>query len=147
MKTIVLICLLVSILTAKVSESTDSFTGITTNSTDILRSTILYLKTDSVTEYILNLEVSGSTVIYDGVGAFIQFKDGSLWERENKAIKCTYSNGFKYYAYIHLTLEEAKLFSEKEIEKIKLYVFEKTISESKAVQFKSEVFEILGDKK
>ena len=143
MKTIIVICLLLSVSVGKVSTRTDSFTGVTTMSTDVLRSAAIYANGSSEKmEYILNLEVSGSTVIYDGVGAFVLFQDGSVWKKEKAPISVTFRSEFKYYCYIDLTIEDMKLFSEKKIDKIKLYVFENSMSEAHSVQFKSEVGEV-----
>lgn len=146
MKTIIVICMFLSVLMGKVTTRTDSFTGGTTKNTEMMRSVAIYSEeSDSLTEYGLNLEVDGLTVTYSAVGAFVLFQDGSIWKRENEEITATYRDGWKYSCYIYLTAEEVLLFSEKSIDIIKLYVFENSVSEAHAVQFKTEVVEVIGD--
>jgi hypothetical protein len=133
-----------SVLMGEVTSSTDSFTGVTTKNTEMMRIAAIHERgRDSIVEYSLNLEISAPTVSYSAVGAFVLFEDGSIWKRESEELTVTYRNGYKYSCYISLSPEEVKLFSEKKIDKIKLYVFENSMSEVHAVQFQREVGELL----
>ena len=56
----------------------------------------------------------------------ILFKDGTKWTKSDEKIKVNIINseGWGYSAFIKLTKEDLILFSTKEINKFKLYIYE-----------------------
>ena len=75
--------------------------------------------------YYLNLETFGSTLNVNVNGVILLFKDGTKWIRANEKIDVRV-NGSKwvYSAFITLNKEDLQLFSTKEVNKFRLYIYD-----------------------
>jgi hypothetical protein len=77
--------------------------------------------------------------VVDGKGAFILFEDGKKWSKSVEIDVDATENGFEYTAFIPLINSDLKLLKSKKISKIKLYIFEQSMSEDDANMFIQDV--------
>ena len=76
--------------------------------------------------YYLSLETRGSTLNYNGKGVIILFKDGTKWVKSEEKIdvKVVKGDGWGYRAFIILTEQDLQMFSTKEVDKFRLYIYD-----------------------
>ena len=114
-------------LTSSIEKKVDEFTGDITYRSPALKdvSIIKYINKNTSTYY-LSLETRGSTLNYDGKGVIILFKDGTKWVRPDEKIeaKAIRGSGWGYSAFINLSDQDLKIFSTKEIDKFRLYIYD-----------------------
>ena len=75
----------------------------------------------------LSLTSYGSTMNVGEKGLVLLFEDGTRFERPNAKISCDYDSGSSVWRYSTFELisdEELKLFTEKKVDKYKLYIYE-----------------------
>lgn len=92
--------------------------------------------------YYLYISADDSYCTVGGTGLIILFKDGTKFKKPNAKIDTDYhgyGDKYTYSAFIKLSLKEVKMFSEKEISKYELYIFDEEIDETDAVTFKNTV--------
>jgi len=110
-----------------IKKETDDFTGEVTITSPILNdvSLLKVIKKGSSTPiYYLDLETGGSTLNYNVKGVIVLFKDGSKWSKPEQKIDVRVSDGWRYSAFITLTQQDLQLFSSKEIDKFRLYIYD-----------------------
>ena len=93
-----------------------------------------YIKKDKTTYY-LYLRAIGSTAVVDGTGVIILFTDGTKMKKSSKIDVDVSKYGYEYSSFIRLTDNELKIFSEKEIKKIRLYIFDRSVGENEGKNF------------
>lgn len=123
----------------------DKFTGEKKFSTPILDEinfTKIVSQEGAITYY-LGAEVYGYTRVADGEGVHILFKDGSKFSKPDKKISVEINlynsvsaKDYCYSAYVTITEEELKIFSEKLITDIRLDIFDRKISKKSAIKFR-----------
>lgn len=126
----------------------DKFTGEKKFSTPILDSIrfIKRISQEGAISYDLYLNTYNNTSAgLSAKGAHVLFKDGSKFSKPDKKIfyraityKCSY-NYYKDYnnsAYVTITEEELKIFSEKLITDIRLYIFDSEIDKKSAIKIR-----------
>jgi hypothetical protein len=76
--------------------------------------------------YYLNLETRGSTLNYNKKGVIVLFKDGTKWAKPEEEIdvKVVNGDGWGYRAFITLTEQDLQMFSTKEVDKFRLYIYD-----------------------
>lgn len=83
------------------------------------------------TEYLISIEAPGS-IPDTGNGAYILFKDGSIIKKDvDTDVRVSYIAEFKHKASFYLTDQDIKMLSTKEIEAIKVYIYEAEIRNAK----------------
>jgi hypothetical protein len=86
------------------------------------------IQADGLTEYYLRLLTYGSTINIGASGVIVLFKDGSKIEYPNASIKVDATTGnimsWQYSAFIPLNEQQVKLFSEKEVDMFRLYIYD-----------------------
>jgi hypothetical protein len=112
-----------------IEREMDDFTGQVTLRSPILNDISIskFIKNPtSAPTYYLRLSVRGSTLNYNGKGVIVLFKDGTKWSRPNEKIdvEIVKGEGWGYRAFITLTNEDLKLFSTKEVNKFRLYIYD-----------------------
>jgi hypothetical protein len=118
-----------SIFSKYIIRKEDEFTGDISIYSPLTNDISIYkfIKAGSTNpEYFLNLKTEGLTLNYDGKGVIILFKDGTKWTKVDEKIKVNVINGegWGYSAFIKLTKDDLALFSSREINKFKLYIYE-----------------------
>jgi hypothetical protein len=94
-----------------------------------------YIK-NGKTIYYLSLETNGSTLNYATKGVSIIFEDGTKFSKPTAAIDVDVADyGYKYSAFITLTLLEAQIFTKKRIKKFRLYIYDGVVSSQAAEKF------------
>lgn len=126
----------------KLIRNVDEFTDKIEISTplNINPSITKYVHSNGKTEYYLYITAKDSYCSVGGTGLIILFKDGTKFKKPNAKIETNYygyGDDYTYSAFIKLSLKEVKLFSEKEITKFRLEIFDETINETDAITFKS----------
>ena len=68
----------------------------------------------------------------------ILFKDGTKFTRPNIEVDLNYYSGdeFTYSVFVPISQSEVKMFSQKEISKFKMYIFERSFSDKEIEAFK-----------
>lgn len=108
---------------------------------------IKYVK-NGKSNYYLKLKAHGASVVVDGIGAQVIFKDKSKWSKNVKIdVDVSYDyDGYEYTAFIPLSSNDIQTFKSKEIEKFRLYIFDSYIINEDGKQFQEE-FNCLLNKK
>lgn len=88
--------------------------------------------------YDLRPHVDDSFYTDKGYGLHILFKDGSKFSKPDQTIfgRRGYNGMSGYSAYVTITEEELKIFSEKLITDIRLDIFDRKISKKSAIKFR-----------
>jgi hypothetical protein len=112
-----------------IEKEVDDFTGDITMNTPITNdvSIMKVIKKGQIKPtYYLDLETRGSTLNYNGKGVIVLFKDGTKWSKPDEKIdtKVVKGDGWGYRAFITLTEQDLRLFSTKEIDKFRLYIYD-----------------------
>jgi hypothetical protein len=130
-----------SILCNQIDRTVDEFTNEVQISTpyslnsgdDVML--LKYIK-NGKTIYYLSLETNGSTLNYATKGVSILFEDGTKFSKPTAAIDVDVADyGYKYSAFITLTLLEAQTFTKKRIKKFRLYIYDGEVSSQAAEKF------------
>lgn len=118
----------------------DKFTGEKKFSTPILDSIRFVKKVsqEGAITYDLIPHVEDSFYTDKGHGLHILFKDGSKFSKPDKTIfgSRRYNGMIGYSAIVTITEEELKIFSEKLITDIRLYIFDSEIDKKSAIKFR-----------
>lgn len=93
-----------------------------------------YIKKDKTTYY-LYLRAVVSTAVFDGTGVIILFTDGTKMKKSSKIDVDVSKYGYEYSSFIRLTNNELKIFSVKEIKKIRLYIFDRSVGKNEGKNF------------
>ena len=118
-----------SIFSKYIIRKEDEFTGDISIYSPLTNDISIYkfIKAGSTNpEYFLNLKTVGLTLNYDGKGVIILFKDGTKWTKVDEKIKVNVisGEGWGYSAFIKMTSDDVALFSSREINKFRLYIYE-----------------------
>lgn len=99
---------------------------------------IKYITTNGVASYYLYLSLDDSYCTAGGKGLIILFKDGTKFTRPNIEVDLNYYSGdkFTYSVFVPISQSEVKMFSQKEISKFKMYIFERSFSDKEIEAFK-----------
>ena len=116
-------------LSKNIEKDVDDFTDDVTLRTPLMNdmSITKSIKKGSIKPtYYLSLETRGSTLNYNGKGVIILFKDGTKWVRSEEKIdvKVVKGDGWGYRAFITLTEQDLQMFSTKEVDKFRLYIYD-----------------------
>lgn len=129
----------------EMSWSIDDFTGEKRIATP-LSSNLKMLNTSmsrhinkGLNTYYLSLHAPGGTATVDGKGAYVLFTDGTKWYRNVKISVDADSDGFQYSAFIPINKSDLVLFSQKKINKIRLYIYDSEIDSHESEKFKAYV--------
>lgn len=112
----------------RIESSYDEFEKETSFNTPYLYgvSLLKYIK-NSKTTYYLSLSTIGYTYTTNRTGVVILFNDKTEFRKPSTKIDydaLSSSSGYRYSAFIPLTIAEVKKFSQKKIYKFKLYIYE-----------------------
>jgi len=94
-----------------------------------------YIEKDKTTYY-LSLRAIGSTAVVDGTGVIILFTDGTKMKKSSEIDVDVSKYGYEYSSFIRLTDNDLKILSKKEIKKIRLYIFDRSVGEQEGKNFK-----------
>ena len=90
--------------------------------------------------YYLSLDTYGSTLNVLEKGVSILFTDGTKFNKPLTSIDVDADgDGYKYSAFIPLTLLETKFFTTKQIKKFRLYIYDEEVSTTFSEKFKHYV--------
>lgn len=89
------------------------------------------------TEYYLYLSLHDSYCTVSGSGLTILFTDGTKFNKPNVSVDCDYYGGdeYTYSSFVKLMQNEVITFSQKQIKKYKLYIFDENMPEHNAIDF------------
>lgn len=127
----------------KLNIEIDKFTGIKTISTPVAFSIygLNMLKTinEGKETYVALLSVSGSTLNVKEKGVIVLFKDGTKIEKPEVGIDVNPLGGnWQYSTAFYLDDEELNLFATKEIDAIRLYIYDAVIPKKQSENFKCQ---------
>lgn len=99
---------------------------------------IKYIYPNGSIKYYLSLSLDDSYCTAGGTGLIILFKDGTKFSRPNVKVDMDYYSGdkFTYSVFTPITQSEVKIFSQKEMSKFKMYIFERNFSDREIEAFK-----------
>jgi hypothetical protein len=87
--------------------------------------------------YYMRLMTYGSTAVVDGLGVIVLFTDGTKLTKPNVEIDVDVDdNGFQYTAFFPVTTTDLKTLASKTINKFRLYIFDGSVREKDAADFK-----------
>jgi len=129
-----------AVLCTKITRRVDDFDGQISIESPLIENkklspmTIHKVIDGSKTEYYLHLRASGLTVTVGETHVIVLFVDGTKWTRENK-IDVEVDDGFQYKAFIKLNATDLALFSNKQVNKFRLYIHDNTMDPLGAKKF------------
>ena len=125
----------------KVNDFTDEITissfiriGPRTEHMDLIK----HISPNGRVVYYLYISIKDSYCTVGIKGLTILFEDGTKFNRPNDEIDTNYYAGdeYNYSVLIRLSESEVKIFSQKEIRKFKMYIFERDITDYDVDEFK-----------
>lgn len=112
------------------------------SSSQMIPSIYKYIYSDKTIKYYLHVSLDDCHCTGNGTGLMIIFNDGTKFKRNNAKINMDYYYNcgmFTYSVILPLTMDEVEMFSQKEIKKLKMYIFEKKFAENESETFKKFV--------
>lgn len=105
----------------------DDFTNEVTISSPVLKDiSIIKIIKKGVPVYYLSLHSYGPTLNYGIKGVMLLFKDGTKWDKPDQKVdvKTTEGKNWEYRAFITLNQADLNIFSNKIIDKYRLYIYD-----------------------
>lgn len=111
---------------ADLESEVDDFTNEKKIFTPLLKDvSIMKIIKKGVPVYYLSLRTYGSTLNYRGKGVLLLFKDGTKWNKPEEKIDVKIAKGnWEYTAFVRLSQADVNLFSNKIINKFRLYIYD-----------------------
>jgi hypothetical protein len=94
----------------------------------------------NVVTYYLSLETHSVSVSSGNKGVIVLFTDGSKWQRPSEKVDVNVDDHhFRYSAFIRLSAADLQVFSNKQIKKYRLYIYDEELTSEFADQFRGYV--------